>query len=109
MKARPFSWWITLCLPCRPERVPVAPGVPFILSGDLTATALSAYENKACSDFDMERDPNQFANPAELSEYRQMIEGFKKQLASRLEAVAQYDLGDVVKTKKSGKRGKTKA
>jgi arylsulfatase A-like enzyme len=53
--------------------------------------------------YDMENDPKQYTNLAEKSEYRDLIERFKKQLSAKLETIRKNDLGDVVKAKRSGK------
>jgi arylsulfatase A-like enzyme len=51
--------------------------------------------------FDMENDPKQYTNLAEKPEYSLVVDGFKKQLAAKLEELGNNDLGDVVKTKKT--------
>ena len=42
--------------------------------------------------FDMEKDPLQYTNLAELSQYKAVVERFKKTMAAKLKAVRTNDL-----------------
>ena len=50
--------------------------------------------------FDMEKDPRQYTNLAEVPEYSTVVAGFKIRLSAKLEEVGKNDLGDVRKKKK---------
>ena len=43
--------------------------------------------------FDMKKDPKQFTNLSELSEYRLIVEAFKARMTAKLESVRANDLG----------------
>ncbi len=45
--------------------------------------------------FDMKKDPKQYTNLAEKSQYGHVVEGFKIQLAAKLAELSRNDLGDV--------------
>lgn len=50
--------------------------------------------------YDVRKDPKQYTNLAKLPEYREVIEGFKKQLNAKLHEVESNDLGEVKNPKK---------
>ena len=53
--------------------------------------------------YDLTKDPKQYTNLADHPEYREVVDGFKKQLAAKLGEVGKNDLGDIEKPKGPGK------
>lgn len=90
-------------LPARAADGPDHPyNVLFIISDDLTATALSCYGNEVCKKpavchslaelFDMRKDPKQYTNLAADPNHAELVSRFKAKMAAKMTALRANDL-----------------
>ena len=104
MNLKPTLLSFILCA-CLYAQKKERPNILFIIADDLTATAVSSYENKNCQTpnidklaskgielFDMINDPKQYTNLANDPKYKSTVTFFKSKLKQKLAQIRTNDL-----------------